>query len=88
MDRFTFLSYTEVQRGGVLCRYCLFFTQVEVDKEQHVKLRKLIAKPFSNEKNAIESFSERAGHECLLAATTRVQNSISVLENKNIIPKD
>jgi hypothetical protein len=59
MDRFPFLSYTEVQGGGVHCRYCFFFAQAEVGKikGQHVTLGKLIAKPFINRKNAIESFN-------------------------------
>jgi hypothetical protein len=82
MDRFPFLSYTEVQGGGALCRYCVFFAQGEVGKGQHVKLGKLVAKPFSSWKNAIESFNEHAGHEFHLAATTRAQNFISVFENK------
>jgi len=70
---FSFLVLYEVQRGGVLCRYCFFFAQVEVDKGQYVKLRKLFAKPLSNGKNAIDLFSEHAGHDCLLAPTTRAQ---------------
>ena len=82
MDRFPFLSYTEVQGGGALCRYCVFFAQSEVGKGKHVKLGKLVAKPFSNWKNAIESFNEHVGHEFHLAATTRAQNFISVFENK------
>jgi hypothetical protein len=53
-----------------------------VGKGQHVKLGKLVAKPFSNWKNAIEFFNEHAGHEFHLAATTRAQNFISVFENK------
>jgi hypothetical protein len=61
MDRFPFLSYTKVQGGGELCRYCVFFAQGEVGKGQRVKLGKLAAKPFSNWKNAIESFNEHAG---------------------------
>ena len=81
MDPFPFLSYTEVQGGGALCRYCVFFAQGEVGKGQHVKLGKLAAKPFSNWKNAILSFNEHAGHEFHLAATTRAQNFISVFEN-------
>jgi hypothetical protein len=52
MDRFPFLSYTEVQGGGALCRYCVFFAQGEVGKGQHVKLGKLVAKPFSNWKKS------------------------------------
>jgi len=71
MDRFSFLSYTEVQRGGALCQYCVFSAQGEVDKGQHVKLGKLVAKPFNNWKNVIESFTEHAGHKFHLAATTR-----------------
>jgi hypothetical protein len=47
-DRFPFLSYSEMQGGGALCRYCVFFAQGEVGKGQHVKLGKLVAKPFSN----------------------------------------
>jgi hypothetical protein len=82
MDRFTFSSYTEVQGGGTLCRYCVFFAQGEVDKGQHVKLGKLFAKPFSNWKNAIESFNEHARHEFHLVATTRAQNFILVFKNK------
>jgi hypothetical protein len=82
MDRFPFLSYTEVQGGGALCRSCVFFAQGEVSKGQHVKLGKLVAKPFSNWKNAIKSFNEQAGHEFHLAATTRAQNFISVFESK------
>jgi hypothetical protein len=78
MDRFPFLSYTEVQGGEALCRYCVFFAQDEVGKGQHVKLWKLVAKPFSNWKNAIESFNEHAGHEFHLAATTRAQNLIGL----------
>jgi hypothetical protein len=53
-----------------------------VGKGQHVKLGKLVTKPFSNWKNAIESFNERAGHEFHLAATMRAQNFISVFENR------
>jgi len=53
-----------------------------VSKGQHVKLGKLVAKPFSNWKNAIESFNEHAGHKFHLAATRRAQNFISVFENK------
>jgi hypothetical protein len=82
MDRFHFLFYTEVQSGGALCRYCVFFAQGEVGKGQHVKFGKLVAKPFSNWKNAIESFNEQAGHEFHLATTTRAQNFIPVFENK------
>jgi hypothetical protein len=82
MDRFPFLSYREVQGGGALCRYCVLFAQGEVGKGQHVKLGKPVAKPFSNWKNAIESFNEYAGHEFHLAETTRAQNFISVFENK------
>jgi hypothetical protein len=37
-----------MQGGGALCRYSVFFAQGEVGKEQHVKLGKLVAKPFSN----------------------------------------
>jgi hypothetical protein len=70
MDRFPFLSYTEVQSGGALCRHCVFFALGEVGKGQHVKLGKLVAKPVSSWKNAIESFIEHAGHELHLAATT------------------
>ena len=84
MDRFLYLAYTEVQGGGELCRYCVFFAQGEVDKGQHVKLGKLVAKLFSNWKNSIESFTEHAGLEFHLAATTRAQNFISVFENKKI----
>jgi hypothetical protein len=58
------------------------FARGEVGKGQHVNLGKLVAKPFSNRKNAIESFNEHAGHEFHLAATTRAQNFISVFENK------
>jgi len=82
MDRFPFLAYTEVQDGGALCRYCVFFAQGELGKGQHVKLGKLVAKPFSNWKNVIESFTEHAGLEFHLAATTRAQHCISVFENK------
>jgi len=85
MDGFPFLSYTEVQGGGALCRYCVFFAQGEVGKGQHVQLEKLVAKPSSNWQNAIESFNEHAGHEFHLAATTRAQNFISVFENKEDI---
>jgi hypothetical protein len=46
------------------------FAQGQVGKGQHVKLGKLVAKLFSNCKNAIESFNEHAGHEFHLAATT------------------
>jgi hypothetical protein len=38
MYRFPFLSYREVQGGGALCRYCVFFVQGEVGKAQLVKL--------------------------------------------------
>jgi hypothetical protein len=82
MDHFPFLSYKEVQGGRALCRYCIFFAQGEVGKGQHVKLGKLVAKPFSNWKNAIESFHEHARHEFHLAATMQAQNFISVFENK------
>jgi hypothetical protein len=82
MDRFPFLNYMDVQGGGALCRYCAFFAQGEVGNGQHVKLGKLITKPFCNWKNAIESFIEHAGDEFHLAATTRAQNFISVFENK------
>jgi hypothetical protein len=82
MDHFPFLSYTEVQGGGALCRYCIFFAQGKVDKGQHLKLGKLVGKPFRNWKNGIESFNEHAWHEFHLAATTRAQNFISVFENK------
>jgi hypothetical protein len=82
MDRFPFLSYTEVQGGGALCRYCVFSAQGEVGEGQHVKLGKLVAKPFNGWKNAIESFNEHAVHEFHLAATTRAQNFISIFENK------
>jgi hypothetical protein len=75
MDRFPFLSYTEVQGGGALCRYCVFFVQDEVGKGQHVKLGKLVTKPFNNWKRAIESFNEHSGHKLHLEATTRAQNS-------------
>ena len=51
-------------------------------KVKWVQLGKLVAKPFSNWKNAIESFNEHAGHEFHLVATTRAQNFISVVENK------
>jgi hypothetical protein len=61
---------------------CVFFAQGEVGKGQHVKLGNLVAKPFNNWKNAIESFNEPAGHEFHLAATTPNQNFISVFENK------
>ena len=44
MDRFPFLSYTEVQGGGELCRYCVAFAQGEVGKGQHVTLGQLITK--------------------------------------------
>jgi len=69
-DRFSFLSYTEIQVGGAICRYCVFFAQGEVGQGQQVKLGKLVAKPFSNRKNAIELFNEHARHEFQLAATT------------------
>jgi len=46
MERFPFLSYTEVQGGGAFCRYCVFFAQGKVGK--HVNLGKLVAKPLSN----------------------------------------
>jgi len=82
MDRFPFLSYTEVQRGGALYRYCVSFAQGEVGKGQHVNLGRLFAKPFSNWKNAIESFNKHARHEFHLAATRPAQNFISVFENK------
>jgi hypothetical protein len=76
MDRFPFLSYSVVLGGGALCRCCVFLDQGEVGKGQHVKLGKLVAKPFSNWKNAIESFNKQAGYEFHLAATTRAQNDI------------
>jgi hypothetical protein len=82
MDRFPFLSYTEVQGGGALWRYCVFFAQGEMGKGQHVTLGELVAKPFSNWKKAIESFNEHAGHEFHFVATARAQNFISVFENK------
>jgi hypothetical protein len=53
-----------------------------VGKGQHVKLGKLVAKPFNNWKNDVESFNEHAVHEFHLAATTRAQNFISVFGNK------
>ena len=31
-EHFPFLSYTEVQCGGSLCRYCVFFAQGELGK--------------------------------------------------------
>jgi hypothetical protein len=71
-----------MQGVEALCRYCVFLTQGEVGKGQHVKLEKLVAKPFNNWKNAIESFNEHAVHEFHLAATTRAQNLILVFENK------
>jgi hypothetical protein len=79
---FSFLSCTEVQDGGALFRYCVFFAKGEVGKGQQVKLGKLVVKPLSNWENAIQSFNEHAGHEFHLAATTRAQNFISVFENK------
>ena len=82
MDHFPFLSYTEVQGGGALCRYCVFFAQGEVGKGQYVKLGKLVAKQFGNWKNAIDSFNKHAGHEFHLAATTRAHNFISVFESR------
>jgi len=82
MDHFPFLSYMGVQGGRALCRYCVFFAQCEVSKGQHVKLGKLVAKLFSNWKNAIELFNEHAGHEFHLVATVRAQNFISVFKNK------
>jgi len=56
MGRFPFFSNADVQGCGALCRYCVFFAQGEVGKGQHVKLGMLVIKPFSNWKNAIESF--------------------------------
>ena len=82
MERFPFLSYTEVQGGGAVFRYCVIFAQGAVGKGQHVKLEKLVATPFSNWKNAIESFNEHAGHELHLVATTRDQDFISVFEKE------
>ena len=82
MESFPFLSYTEVQGDGALCRYCVYFAQGEVGKGQHVKLGQLVTKPFSNWKNAIESFNEHAGHEFRLAVTTRAQDVITVIENQ------
>ena len=81
-EHFPFWAFTEVQGGGALCRYCFFFAQGEVGKGQHVKLGKLVAKPFINWKNAIESYIEHAVLEFHLATTTRAQNFLSVFENK------
>jgi hypothetical protein len=46
-----------------------------VGKGQHIKLEKLVAKPFSNWKNAIESFNEHARHEFHLEATRELRIS-------------
>jgi hypothetical protein len=51
-------------------------------KGQHIKLGKLVAKPFSNWKNAIKLFNEHAGHIFHLAATMWAQNFISIFKNK------
>jgi hypothetical protein len=53
-----------------------------VGKGQHVKLGRMVAKPFSTWKNDIELFNQLAGHEFHLAATTRALNFLSVFENK------
>jgi len=82
MESFPFLSYTEVQVGGAFDRYCVFFAQGELCKGQHVKLGKMVAKPFSKWKNAIEWFKKHAGLEFYLVVSTRAQNFKSVFENQ------
>lgn len=83
LDRFSWLAYSDVQKGAY-CKVCVFFGK-KVGGVGNQKLLKLVTEPHNNCKDAIENYRDHEKKEYHKDALLRLENRRRV-ETGDVLP--